>query len=75
MASNVSVPAKPAKMPRDVASERVRELGYWIAGHASQLTAEMDEMLIERSGITINADIDLDGIKSVKVVKSYILIN
>lgn len=60
---------------RDEVRARVRELGYWIAGHADQLTAEMDEMLVEKDGVTINADVDLDGVRSVKVVKNYILIN
>lgn len=60
---------------REMTRQRVRELGYWIAGHAVQLTAEMDEMVVARDGITINADVDLDGVQSVKVVKNYILIN
>lgn len=60
---------------RDEARARIRELGYWIAGHADQLTADMDEMLVAKDGITINADVGLDEVQSVKVVKNYILIN
>lgn len=60
---------------REAACCRMRELGYWIADHASQLTREMDEMAVAKDGITVNACIDLAGIQSVEVVKSYILIN
>lgn len=69
------MPVRADVSVREEAASRIRELGYWIAGHAAQLTSEMDEMLIENNGVTINADIDLDGIQSVKVVKSYIVIN
>lgn len=67
--------ARGSQSARDEARARIRELGYWIAGHADQLTAEMDEMLVEKDGITINADVDISGVQSVKVVKNYILIN
>lgn len=57
------------------ARARVRELGYWIASHASRLTDEMDELTVAEDGIHINSTIDLDGITSVKVVKNYLIIN
>lgn len=67
--------ARGSQSVRDEARARIRELGHWIARHADQLTAEMDEMLVEKDGITINADVDINGVQSVKVVKNYILIN
>lgn len=60
---------------RELAAERIRELGRWLGDHADALTAEMDEMVIAERGLTINSDIAADGIQSVHVVKNYILVN
>lgn len=60
---------------RELAAERIRELGRWLEDHADALTAEMDEMVIAERGLTINSDITMDEIQSVHVVKNYILVN
>ena len=60
---------------RELAAERIKELGRWLEDHADALTAEMDEMVIAERGLTINSDITTDGIQSVHVVKNYILVN
>lgn len=60
---------------RELAAERIKELGRWLEEHAESLTSEMDEMVIAERGLTINADVVLDEINSVHVVKNYILVN
>lgn len=60
---------------RELAAERIKELGRWIEEHAEALTSEMDEMVIAERGLTINSDITTAGVQSVRVVKNYILIN
>lgn len=64
-----------AATARQQTAERMKELGEWLIEHADALTAEMDEMLLLRGGLTVNADIDLNGIQSVRVVKNYLIIN
>lgn len=60
---------------RELAAERIKELGRWLGEHADELTSEMDEMVIAERGLTINSDITMDEIQSVHVVKNYILVN
>lgn len=60
---------------RELAAERIKELGRWLEEHAEALTSEMDEMVIAERGLTINSDITTAGVQSVRVVKEYILIN
>lgn len=71
----VPMAMKDGSSVREEARSRVRELGYWIAGHADQLTREMDEVTVAKDGVIVNADVGPDGVTSVKVVKNYILIN
>lgn len=60
---------------REQARIRLEELGEWLRDHAGVLTAEMSEVLLERDGVTVNADIRPNGVTSVTVVKNYIVIN
>lgn len=60
---------------RELAAERIKELGRWLEEHAEALTSEMDEMVIAERGLTINSDITMGEIQSVHVVKNYILVN
>lgn len=60
---------------KELAAERIKELGRWLEEHAEALTSEMDEMVIAERGLTINSDITMGEIQSVHVVKNYILVN
>lgn len=62
------------KSTKEKSETQIRKIALWLYDHAGELTAEMDDLIIELDGFNISIPVAITGVQEVIVDKKYLIV-